>query len=223
MIGYDPRQPISLNVLQHSLYTRSSKPLAITPLVIEQLPLKRTGLTPFTFTRFLVPYLCNYEGWALFMDLDMIALDDISKIFDMADDQYGVMVVKNAKQFEWASLMLFNCRRCKILTPDYIETSSFLHTIGWMPPELIGDLPREFNHLIGYSPPMEKPSVIHYTQGIPAFEETKDCEHANKWFNIHKEMNSATSWVDLMGNSVHAFKTPEGKLLPKYKMEAVSA
>ena len=108
-IGYDPRQAVAYNVLQYSLLTRASRPLSITPLVIETLSIGRQGLTPFTYTRFLVPWLCNYEGWGLFLDLDMLALGDISEVFEQADARYAVMVIKSTERFEWASSILFNC------------------------------------------------------------------------------------------------------------------
>lgn len=217
-IGYDHRQPISLNVLASSIYPRSSKPVAIIPLVLDQLPIKRQGLTPFTFSRFLVPYLCNYEGWALFLDLDMIVLDDIAKLFAMADDKYAVMVSKNDLKFERASMMLFNCSKNKILTPEYIETQGALHTINWVPDELVGDLPREWNHLVGYDPLRENPKLVHYTQGVPAFQQTADSEHADKWFLEHQKMNFVTNWLELMGNSVHAAELPDGTRVPKYRV-----
>jgi hypothetical protein len=216
-IGFDHRQPISLNVLASSIYARSSKPVAIVPLVLPQLPIKRQGLTPFTYSRFLVPYLCSYQGWALFLDLDMVVLDDISKLFDMADDKYAVMVSKNELKFERASMMLFNCAKCPMLTPEMIETHPNLHSIAWLPDELVGDLPRAWNHLVGYDTPCENPKLVHYTQGVPAFVETQDCEHADKWFLEHKRMNSVTNWVELMGNSVHAAQLPDGTRVPKYK------
>jgi len=218
MIGYDCRQPISLNVLQYSIYTNSSKPVAITPLVLDQLPLERQGLTPFTYSRFLVPYLCNYEGWALFLDLDMLAVCDIAEIFALADDRYSVMVSKNVKQFEWSSLMLFNCAKCKVLTPKYIEKADRLHCIDWAKPEEIGGIPGKYNHLVGYDAPREDASLIHYTQGVPAFPETKDSEHAKLWMEYHVKGNSAQPWTTLMGNSVHA-KELNGKRVPKYTVE----
>jgi len=216
-IGYDHRQPIALNVLQQSIYARSTKPVAITPLVLPQLPLKRQGLTPFTFSRFLVPYLCGFKGWALFLDLDMVVVDDISKLFELADDKYSVMVVKNKMQFEWASVMLFNCAKCQKLVPEYIENADRLHIMDWVEDkEKIGSLPHRWNHLVGYDEPNDDVSLIHYTQGVPCFNETNDSEHTDVWMKEHQLMNSATSWVDLMGNSVHATKI-KGKLVPKYK------
>ena len=87
---------------------RATRPVAITPLVIEQLPITRRGLTAFTYTRFLVPWLCDFEGSALYLDIDMLALADIAELFDLMDDS-AVMVSKNRLRYEWASVMLFNC------------------------------------------------------------------------------------------------------------------
>jgi hypothetical protein len=225
-IGFDPRQPVSYNVLQQSIFTRSSKPISITPLVIEQLPITRVGLTPFTYSRFLVPYLCNYEGWALFLDIDMLLNDDIAELFDYADDQYAVMVSKNEKKFEWASAMLFNCAKCKVLTPEFIENppndengkSIGLHTIEWVKPEEVGDLPREWNHLVGYDEPRNYAKLIHYTQGVPCFKETITSEYAEKWHDEHQYLNHAQPWEELMGNSVHA-AVINGIKMPRFVAE----
>lgn len=217
-IGFDPRQAISYNVLQSSIIKRSSKPVAINPLVIEQLPITRQGLTPFTYTRFLVPYISGYKGWSLFLDADILLVDDIAKLFEYKDESKDIIVSKHSKRFEWASVMLFNNERCKILTPEYIEQATDLHRIGWTSDENIGSFPGTWNHLVGYDVPNNDVSLIHYTQGVPAFEETQDCEHAAIWRREHQEMNSTIPWVDLMGRSVHAAAL-NGKLVPKYKVE----
>lgn len=220
-IGYDPRQPISLNVLQSSIYRLSSKPVAIVPLVLPTLPIKREGLTPFTYSRFLVPYLCGYEGWALFLDADMLLMADIAELFALVEDKYAVMVSKNSLAFERASMMLFNCAKCKILTPEYIESAPRLHDISWAPADEVGDLPRFWNHLVGYDCARDDPKLIHYTQGVPAFPQTNDCEHADKWFLAHQNMNFVTNWLDLMGNSVHAAQLPDGTRVPKFRVSGI--
>ena len=51
--------------------------------------------TEFTFTRFLVPYLNNYEGWAIFCDCDMVFLTDAEEIFQQADPKYAVMCAQH--------------------------------------------------------------------------------------------------------------------------------
>lgn len=220
-IGYDKRQPVSYNILQQSILSQSSKPVSITPLVIEQLPIKRVGLTPFTYSRFLVPYLCNYQGWGLFLDADILLQDDISNLFDLAEDKYTIMVSKNKVRFEWASVMLFNCAKCQVLTPDFIddEKNEGLHQIKWAKEEEIGDLPREWNHLVGYDTPRPDPKLIHYTQGVPCFAKTRTSEHAKAWYEYLEILNYVTTWEELMGNSVHAVSLPNGERVPRYWME----
>lgn len=217
-IGYDPRQPVAYNVLQQSILVRATKPVAITPLVIQTLPFKRMGLTPFTYTRFLVPFLMGYKGWGLFLDADIVLRDDISQLFDLRDDKYAVMVSKNVHRFEWASVMLFNCAKCEILTPEYCEVADALHQIRWAKDEEIGDLPREWNHLVGYDEERPDAKLVHYTQGIPCFPETNDSEYAQDWIDEAKWLGMSQPWEVLMGNSIHA-TVIDGKKVPKYKIK----
>lgn len=89
-IGYDSKEPIAYHVLAHSIITRASGPVTITPLV--QPVLRAAGLytrargatesTEFSMTRFLVPYLAGYKGDAIFMDCDMLCLGDIYELVD---------------------------------------------------------------------------------------------------------------------------------------------
>jgi hypothetical protein len=201
-IGYDHRQPVAYNVLQYSISTRASRPVAITPLIIDQLPIERTGLTPFTFSRFLVPWLCDYQGVALFLDTDMLVLGDIVELFARTDDN-AVMVAKNRLKYEWASVMLFNCGHPdnRVLTPEFIQTADKLHFMSWT--DRVGDLPPEWNHLVMYDEP--KPAkLVHFTAGIPCFPETKDLGYGPEWMNELKAAMAAKSWSTLMANSVHA-------------------
>lgn len=206
-VGYDTKLPVLFNVLQHSIVTRSSEPVAITPIVLPQVRAihdrERHPLasTEFSFTRFLAPSLCNFEGWSIFMDNDMIMLDDVAKLWALRDDRYAAMVVKHDHQpkeevkfldrvqtkYEkknWSSVILFNNARCKALTPEYVNTASGLelHQFKWLGNDaLIGPLPHRWNHLVGYDAPGEDASLIHYTLGGPYFKENEDCEHADAW------------------------------------------
>ena len=73
-IGYDKKESIAYHVCTNSIIRHSTNPVAIIPLSISLLSLyKEThndGSNEFTYTRFLVPYLQNYQGWALFIDGD---------------------------------------------------------------------------------------------------------------------------------------------------------
>jgi len=221
-IGFDPRQAISYNVLQQSLVARSSKPLQITPLVLETLPIGRSGLTPFTYTRFLVPWLCDYQGWALFMDADMLVLDDVDRLFALKDERYAVMVVKDPIRYEWASMMLMNCARCRVLTPEFVESAEDLTKLTWLDDAEIGELPAAWNHLVGYNEPQGGRSLVHFTQGVPAFPEVRGCEYEKEWLEEHKRLNSFRPWTEIMAASTHSRWFARG-FLPKLARSVVKA
>jgi lipopolysaccharide biosynthesis glycosyltransferase len=210
-IGTDKRQPVAYNVLQYSIMANSSAPVAITPIVLETLPINRVGLTQFTYSRYMVPYLCNYEGWALFLDADMVVDADIAELFSLCDDHYGVMVVKKDKRFEWPSLMLFNCAKCTKLTPDYIQTKTPQHLEDWAEGG-IGELPLEWNYCVGYDHQQIKPKLIHYTAGIPVWPETIDCAFRDIWKRYVNKMLYTVSFQELMGTSVHVGKVATGEI-----------
>lgn len=208
-IGYDPREAVAFNVLSHSIQVRSSQPVAITPINLSQLKAQmwrgRAGLqsTEFSFSRFLTPYLCNYDGWAIFMDCDMLVLDDIAKLWEFRDDKFTVQCVKHNhvpkektkflnqpqtvyEKKNWSSVMLLNCNKCAILTPEYVNTASGLelHCFRWLSDEnQIGAIPHSWNHLVDYDPakPIKEISNLHYTSGGPYYKEYSNCGYADVW------------------------------------------
>ena len=103
-IGYDPRETVAFHVLNHSIQARATAPVSITPLKLDQLGelmwRKRHNLqsTDFSFSRFLVPHLCGYKGWALFMDCDMLMLDDVANLWRLRSNHYAVQCVKHDHQ-----------------------------------------------------------------------------------------------------------------------------
>ena len=206
-IGYDPREAVAFSVLAFSIQARATQPVATAPLMLTQLsgvltrerhPLQSTD---FSFSRFLVPYLSGFSGWSVFMDCDMLVLDDIAKLWKLRDDRYAVMVVKHdhvpketqkflgepQSKYEkknWSSVMLFNNAKCKALTPEYVNRASGLelHQFKWLDSDrLIGELPERWNHLVGYNPPRPDAALVHYTLGGPYFEEYRDCEYSTEW------------------------------------------
>jgi hypothetical protein len=207
-IGYDAREAVAFSVLSYSIQARASAPVSIAPLMLSQLkgmltrerhPLQSTD---FSFSRFLTPHLSGYTGWSVFMDCDMLMLDDIAGLVRLCDDRYAVMVVKHdhvpkettkflgepQSKYEkknWSSVMLFNNARCRALTPDYVNKASGLelHQFKWLGnDELIGALPDRWNHLVGYNKPRPDAALVHYTLGGPYFPEFKNCEYSKEWF-----------------------------------------
>ena len=207
-IGYDSREAAAFSVLSHSIHARASQPVSVTPLKLEELKdvfgRERNPLqsTEFSFSRFLTPYLCDYQGWAIFMDCDMLVLEDIAMLWALRDERYAVQVVKHVhvpkedvkflgavqtkyEKKNWSSVMLMNCARCTALTPQYVNTASGLelHQFKWLGDDrLIGEIPNRWNHLVGFDEPRRDASLVHYTIGGPYFEEYRDCEYAREWF-----------------------------------------
>ena len=205
-IGYDPHERAAVNVLIDSLTQHSSRPLAITPIVARQLggALHRARhpeqSTEFSFSRFLVPWLQNFQGWAIFMDCDMLCRGDIAELWEARDERYAVQCVQHdhvlresvkflgARQSRytrknWSSLMLFHCPRCTALTPDTVNSASglALHRFEWLPDDsAIGSLPMgRWNHLIDVQPADARPAaqggpaLVHWTLGGPWFRDTR--------------------------------------------------
>ncbi len=215
-IGFDTVETVSYHVLSHSIQARASEPVSITPLMLTQLSgvmtRERHNLqsTEFSFSRFLVPSLCGFEGWALFMDCDMLVLDDMAELWKLRDDNFAVQVVKHdhvpkettkflgqpQSKYEkknWSSVMLFNKEKCKALTPDFVNTATGLelHRFQWLDGDhLIGDIPHRWNHLVGYDEqvPLGEVSNLHYTIGGPYFDDYKDTDYAAEWFAEKKAM-----------------------------------
>lgn len=203
-IGFDPRQPIAYHVLAHSIISRASKPVSISPLRLAQLPIKRRGLTDFTYSRFLVPYLSQYKGQSIFIDSDFLCLGDIWELAKLINSTSTVTVVNNSLKFERASMMVFNNQLCEFrLTPKIVDDpANTLYDFAWAVE--VGHVAKEWNHLVGYDPPNPNAKLIHFTQGIPCFPETKECEFAAEWMSEAQEMVSTVSWAEIMGRSVHA-------------------
>ena len=215
-VGFDERETVAYHVLAHSIHARASQPVAIAPLMLSQLKgiftRERNELqsTDFSFSRFLVPYLSGYEGWSLFCDCDMLALDDIANLWKLRDDRFAVQVVQHRHQpketvkfldqpqtrYEkknWSSVILFNNAKCRALTPAYVNSATGLelHQFKWLGDDaLIGALPPRWNHLVDYDPPqpVENLSLIHFTEGGPYFEAFRNCGYAEVWRTERERM-----------------------------------
>ena len=223
-VGYDTREDIAYQVCEHSIYSHSDS--------AEVIPLNQNTLrqdkwywrgedklasTEFTFTRFLVPALANYKGWALFCDSDIVFLKDIKELFDQADDKYAVMCVQHdytpkpgikmdgQKQTlyprkNWSSMVLWNCGhpKNKAVTTELVNdpetTGKYLHRFAWLDDSEVGQVSHEWNWLVDwYTEPEDgKPKAIHYTEGGPWFENYRYCTYHQLWKNeLHNMMHGA--------------------------------
>jgi hypothetical protein len=217
-IGYDPKEEVAFHVLQRSIHERASQPVSITPISLSQLngifrrernPLQSTE---FSFSRFLTPWLCGFDGWALFVDCDMLMRGDIAELWKLRDPKYAVQVVKHDyvpkeetkflgavqtkyEKKNWSSVMLFNCSQCTALTPDYVNTATGLelHQFKWLGDDgRIGEIPPTWNHLVDEYEPNPNAKLVHYTLGGPYFDEYRGCEFAGEWFAEREHLSNVT-------------------------------
>jgi len=219
-IGYDPIESIAFHTLVHSIYSRASGPVAITPLNIKNLEKIYTRendsrqSNEFSFTRFLIPYLTNYSGYAIFMDCDQMLRTDIFELINDIQNQESksaVHVVKhdykptsNKKylgkaQFtyprkNWSSFVIWNCEHPsnKIVTPEFVneQPASVLHRFAWLADDEIGELDKRWNWLVGeYENPPDDVKNVHWTIGGPYFIEYDNSDFSDEWFREERRMS----------------------------------
>jgi hypothetical protein len=130
----------------------------------------------------------------------MVVTGDVAELFGMAG-MNAVSIVQDQPRFEWASMMLFNCGACRILTPEYVDDEkNKLFDFEWAPH--VGDLPRKWNQILGYEQGNEA-SLYHFTQGLPCFFETRGLPEDAVWDEEKRAMLHSVGWRELMGSSIH--------------------
>ena len=210
-VGWDSRENVSFEVCRSSIEARNTSPhLLIAPLKQKVLrasgvysrPVDALASTEFSLTRFLVPFLSGYQGFALFVDCDFLFTEDVNNLMKEIDPTKAVHVVQHDYQprsgvkmdgkvqhlyprKNWSSFILFNCGHPsnKLLTPELVNTESpqFLHRFSWLKDDEIGALSHDWNYLVGWYNDREMPKAIHFTEGGPWFAEHEDCDFAKLW------------------------------------------
>jgi lipopolysaccharide biosynthesis glycosyltransferase len=217
-VGYDTREDITYQVCEYSILKHCPDAQVI-PLIQKDLrdaglytrPLDNLGSTEFTFTRFLVPFLSNYQGLSVFVDCDFVFTESVGKLFEEADPECAVMVAKHEyipkeslkmdgkrqlpyPRKNWSSMIVWNCghpanRQLDLKTVNE-ETGQYLHRFQWLKDDEIGKLSHEWNWLVNwYNEPEDgSPKALHYTEGGPWFKDYRHCEYSEVWKNYLKEM-----------------------------------
>ena len=207
-VGFDQKEAVAYHTFVQSILDKTSIPVRFMPLNMKSLlgysEVHTDGSNEFIYSRFLVPKLTNYEGWAVFCDCDFIFLGDVSNLFKNLDENKAVYCVKHdytpkekhkmdgQKQTiyprkNWSSFILYNCSHpsTKKLTVEKVnnETGAYLHQFKWCEDDEIGSLDERWNWLEGWTSNhnSNSPYAVHYTRGGPWFQEWQDVEFANEW------------------------------------------
>ena len=208
-IGYDPREAIAYHTCVNSIIRKATAPVSLNPLALNLLKgykeQHNDGSNHFIYSRFLVPHLTNYNGWAIFLDGDMILRTDIQELWKLRDESKAVMVVKhdyktrmtekylgakneNYPRKNWSSVILWNCGHelNQQITPEFVQsaTGAQLHRFTWIPDDRIGELPIEWNWLPDEFDANADAKLLHYTLGTPCFHDFATTPMADEW---HRE------------------------------------
>jgi hypothetical protein len=220
--GFDPREEVGYHTFVSSVLHGASEPVSITPLHLPGLAKvygggQRDGTNNFIYTRFLIPYLQQWRGSAIFVDgADMVLKGDIADLWKLRDPWKAVQVVqhdyktKHPRKYvgtpmeaanedyprkNWSSVMIINCYHYawRKITPETVErlAGSDLHRFAFVEPRFLGDLPLEWNWLADEYGDNPDAKLLHWTAGIPAWEHYKNAPMADDWRAAHRNVNHA--------------------------------
>lgn len=205
--GFDQREAIGWHAFAQSVIETTSEPVQIAALSDK---IARDGSNAFTYSRFLVPHLCEFQGHAIFVDgSDMLATSDLAQLWSMRSTD-AIQVVKHEYRTKhprkyrgtemecqnidyprknWSSVIIWNCSHPlnRILTPEYVaaQNGPSLHRFSWLPDDLIGQLPKEWNWLPDEYGHHTGAKLLHWTTGIPGIESCKSYPHSQAWSQTH--------------------------------------
>ena len=74
--------------------------------------------TPFSYLRWAIPEYCNFEGRAIYMDVDQVNFKDIANLFHM--DLQGSTLAVREKDHK-TCVMVLDCKKLKGLLPSVDE------------------------------------------------------------------------------------------------------
>ena len=204
--GYDERESVGYHIFCQSVLSRSSIPVAFTPLRANGM---RQGTNAFTTSRFSVPALMGYEGRAVFADAaDMVMLCDAKELQDALINLKGAVgvvkhnyVTKNPIKYigtemespntnyprkNWASFMLINCAHpaWQKITPEYLQIADKMYDLlqlAFIDDDDIEEIDASWNCIVDEDQPIDGARVLHWTAGVPGFEHYKNAVGADIW------------------------------------------
>lgn len=220
-IGWDPRETDAYAVAERSLKRHASIELEVQPLIMSDLHrralyMRETEVrhghlwdtisgapmaTEFALTRFLVPALADWKGWALFCDCDFLFRADVAELLEHCDHGQALACVQhqheptetvkmdgqrqtNYARKNWSSFALWNCGHLKHAGQvDRVNRwpGLWLHQFRWLDNLDIGALPPAWNWLEGSSDSAVEPKAVHYTRGVPSMAGYENAPYAREW------------------------------------------
>ena len=180
-IGCDPSQQLASRVLQHSIMRNTATSVQFANIDNTIMPKYHGAIhapaTSFSFARFAIPSLTSYQGRAIYLDADMLVLNDIEDLWSlpMGEAKLLLQAEPSVEELKLQSkptvqnaVLLMDCSRLD-WNPKHIIADlgvkydrSQLMSFGFMKEkDLLRAVPTKWNALDWYD---ENTCLLHYTR-----------------------------------------------------------
>ena len=203
--------------LEYTLKKHSSQPIEVTWMRQSKDPHSpfngwktKTWATPFSGFRWAIPELCNFQGRAIYMDVDMICLADIAELINV--DMAGKPALgKPYNGVIETSVMLMDCEALKKHMPsidNMKQTDKVQVSMSWKVKPLMGKLDNRWNVFDGEYYDVSNMWILHYTK-------MSSQPWQPKWFRGQVEGHSrpelAKLWYRLRDEALsNGYTVPDG-------------
>lgn len=227
-IGHDSKTPDHTRICRESILDNTNAPVLIETLNMQAL--RRAALyrrwhylseegklvdgidgrpfsSEFAFTRFLIPALMQWRGWAIFCDSDFMFKSDIKDLWDDRDACFAIQVAQQDYKSKasvkkggfqqsdyprknWSSLMMWNLYHPAHLTLTQHVVNTFpgdwLHRLNWLDDKDVGKVDPTWNWIEGTTD--GEPKAVHFTMGTPDIPGYRNAKHSSEWLRYSEKV-----------------------------------
>jgi hypothetical protein len=145
-VGTEPNQQVPFQVLEYSIRRFCSRPVEVIPVTAPEMPpdmAKHRG----SFSRFLVPKLCDYKGRAIYLEANSLVFGDLAEIWELPLDRSCAHCCAGAAGGRSMEVLLLDCSRLRWefeailggLEAGKNNVHQLLNELCLVPPDLIGE------------------------------------------------------------------------------------
>lgn len=188
LIGSSDKFSRCNRVILASIFENTTEPVQAYIMEPERLGVPYTGCTGFTNLRYAIPEICGYQGFAIYLDVDMLVLGDIAELWNYRQPGAWVQMEDGASE-----VAVIDCAAHPHLPP-------MKHIHHWHKSELAGAvkavnaIPRCWNVEDKTEPGMK---LLHFTdlKCQPWFYNNHPCAEAVALWNNYEKVAEQISVV----------------------------
>jgi len=244
-VGCDPNNCDleQMMVLDYSIHKHTSVPVEIVWMQLSRDPNSywysnpETGEgwnttkwdTPFSGFRWAIPEYCDYSGYAIYMDTDVVILDDLLKLWNHPIDGKSIVAAKKVSKKTRMCTCVWDCSRAKSILPSVekiMEDADSHKKIMEMikkNPRLLEPFNDSYNCIDGESLPIEDIKVLHYSDMGTQFSHKYSLkrieeEGSKHWFDGEVLPHPRQDLVELF-DSYYSEALANGYQLESYRVD----